>query len=425
MNENSISISNDLLERSDELNTISKFIDIVKGPYVIAIEGPWGVGKTYFSHLLIDKINDGTQAVYINAWERDFIDDPILTILRGVIKQLEKNGKPIEDIKKKSKKYLKIAYPYLIDSITGGVISKDLIDDLTDNYFKQKDTREELLEDVIILLKKLVSYLDNQKLLIIIDELDRSRPSYAIEFIERIKHLFNIEGVIFLLSINRPQLEKSIRKIYGEDIDSENYLHRFIDFEYPLSLKLNSKFILEKLDRLGITDRLGQQNTQNIANTIKLLSFIFNSTPRDINQVSAQFNLIYESSGFNLNREIHDFYLTLLFINQFSKSFYKDIINFRINSLEIFTHLFEDKFDQKNLNVYRITDLLLPFIKLDKQNTLFKKYSGYGNDYQPSSEKEINLKGLVTRIKEKEDFYTAHDYKNLINTFRFKLHQIG
>lgn len=64
-----------------------------------------------------------------------------------------------------------------------------------------------------------------------IDELDRCRPTFAIELLERIKHLFDIQNIVFVLSIDKEQLEASTAAAYGSAINAPEYLRRFIDLE--------------------------------------------------------------------------------------------------------------------------------------------------------------------------------------------------
>ena len=68
-----------------------------------------------------------------------------------------------------------------------------------------------------------------QKLVIFIDELDRCRPNFAIEMLERIKHYFDDDRIIFVASVNREQLIHSISKYYGTNFDSTGYLDKFFD----------------------------------------------------------------------------------------------------------------------------------------------------------------------------------------------------
>ena len=70
-------------------------------------------------------------------------------------------------------------------------------------------------------------------LVFIIDELDRCRPTFAIELLERVKHIFDVPNVVFVLGINRDELSKSVQSIYGH-IDADIYLRRFFDMEFML-----------------------------------------------------------------------------------------------------------------------------------------------------------------------------------------------
>ncbi|MBK7493258.1 MAG: hypothetical protein IPI17_15895 [Nitrosomonas sp.] len=65
-------------------------------------------------------------------------------------------------------------------------------------------------------------------LFIFIDELDRCRPLYAIELLERIKHLFVYQGIVFVIATDTEQLKHSINAIYGSGFDSTTYLRRFL-----------------------------------------------------------------------------------------------------------------------------------------------------------------------------------------------------
>ncbi|MEP3525256.1 MAG: P-loop NTPase fold protein [Hyphomicrobiales bacterium] len=73
-----------------------------------------------------------------------------------------------------------------------------------------------------------------QKLVIIVDELDRCRPDYALDMLEVMKHFFKVEGVHFILGVNLKQLANSVRARYGEAVEGERYLQKFISITMPL-----------------------------------------------------------------------------------------------------------------------------------------------------------------------------------------------
>lgn len=70
--------------------------------------------------------------------------------------------------------------------------------------------------------------------MLIIDELDRCRPTYAIEVLEKAKHFFNVAGMVFVLAVDNGQIRHSIKSVYGVGMDVDGYLKRFIDLPYTL-----------------------------------------------------------------------------------------------------------------------------------------------------------------------------------------------
>jgi predicted KAP-like P-loop ATPase len=71
-------------------------------------------------------------------------------------------------------------------------------------------------------------------LVFFIDEMDRCRPDFAIALLERIKHLFNVNRVVFVLAVDRAQLNESVKALYGLNANPDGYLRRFIDLAYSL-----------------------------------------------------------------------------------------------------------------------------------------------------------------------------------------------
>ena len=71
---------------------------------------------------------------------------------------------------------------------------------------------------------------------IFVDELDRCRPTYAIELLEGIKHLFGVRGIYFVIGVNLTQLGHSTRALYGPEFEGQTYLKRFFDLDYALPL---------------------------------------------------------------------------------------------------------------------------------------------------------------------------------------------
>ena len=95
---------------------------------------------------------------------------------------------------------------------------------------------------------------------VVIDELDRCRPLYAIELLEVAKHLFSVEIIVFVLAINLRQLGHSIKAVYGSDFDSHEYLERFIDITIPLPMAERVHFIWNLMNER--TERVVSETSQ-------------------------------------------------------------------------------------------------------------------------------------------------------------------
>ena len=77
---------------------------------------------------------------------------------------------------------------------------------------------------------------------IVVDELDRCLPTYSIKVLERLHHIFDeLDNVIVIVSMDKKQLEHSIRAIYGQ-IDVDTYLRKFISFKVSLHRGKASKY---------------------------------------------------------------------------------------------------------------------------------------------------------------------------------------
>ena len=119
--------------------------------------------------------------------------------------------------------------------LSAGVIDDKIISELasetTVDIIKEKIKDYEISKKSIVNLKselkKFVESLDTKEecplpFVFFIDELDRCKPDFAIELLERAKHLFNIPGILFVLALDRNQLEQSVKKVIFQIILSED-----------------------------------------------------------------------------------------------------------------------------------------------------------------------------------------------------------
>ena len=263
--------ADDLLDRASLADNLTNFIRPQREPLVVSLHGDWGSGKTFFLKRWVRTLEDrGFPTFYYNAWEDDYAPAPLIPILTK-LEATTKNGQTRRRLRQ-------AALPFLIDVTTSALRAQTGVDlrqsgDLTsllkddavfDAYRKQRTHRTQL-RDALASLAKSASKKSGHPTVCIIDELDRCRPTFAIELLETTKHVFDVDGLVFVLALNRAELAKSICSLYGQ-IDADTYLRRFFDVHLtlpaadtiPYTLHLFSRFHLdtffEKLSAIAQSD---------------------------------------------------------------------------------------------------------------------------------------------------------------------------
>ncbi|WAF78947.1 KAP family NTPase [Aeromonas dhakensis] len=230
--------------------------------YVLNLNAEWGAGKTWFIKRWYMELKQHYPTVYIDAWQQDFSDDPLLTVISSIIDQLKHiAGKenPIPDgmrqrllglFKVGGKLALKAAIKKAgLEEDDFSLEEEDanqLVDALCSNQKERYESIQYLKKEIRQWVEGAVGLSDGKldyPAFILIDELDRCRPSYAVEMLETIKHIFDIPGVVFVLATDTEQLQHAIKVIYGEGFHASAYLRRFFKRQFSLKEISKSSFI--------------------------------------------------------------------------------------------------------------------------------------------------------------------------------------
>ena len=237
--------ANDALGRERYAYTFESIVSVyAETGCVIALNGEWGVGKTTFVRMMQqDMKNKGYHPLYFNAWTNDFVSDPLVALL-SEIKEIFPKTEKLEKVLQTGSKIMIDVVASAAKSIIKNKVGVD-IEDVTDNiskdlkngideYAKQKKA----FEDFKQALQEYVTdnTVDSDKpVVFFVDELDRCNPHFAVQVLERIKHLFDIPNIVFVIVINKRQLCHAVHGYYGNsELDADNYLRRFIDVEFTL-----------------------------------------------------------------------------------------------------------------------------------------------------------------------------------------------
>ena len=314
-------LERDVLNRSKDIYNFTNILENIDGNISIALDGAWGSGKTFFVkqlQILFDfycqkfadsPINQRTEkiianneylnqisitksykTVYYNAWLYDDHINPIMSLISSIINDtglshMAKKDSNIENnLKLLAKSILSFTkLPSGIGNIVDINNSNSIIDDIL------------MIENVKDILSKIFNEIiveQSDKLIVFIDELDRCNPSYAVSLLEKTKHFFKDDRVIFVYSTNKAQLVHTINRHYGNNFDASGYLNKFFD----LSLKLSDVDIANYIESLNSI-----QNDSYYFNELVFdLSKYYNFSMRDCNryiQVMSQFEKRLQNVG--------------------------------------------------------------------------------------------------------------------------------
>lgn len=253
----------DEFQRQPIAEKLIKLLDSEIDISPVVIDGAWGSGKTEFCLKTISlmKENDTSQPIYINAFFADHADEPLLTILAEVLK-LVPHAKEKEILKKVIpavrfglKTIAKATVSHLLRQDTDSVLegldeeiqsaADTAIDSTVEALLKDHIKANESLEALQKVLKELA---ETKPIVIFVDELDRCRPNFAVSLLEVIKHVFDVKGVKFVLVTNTQQLKASINHCYGQAVDAQRYLDKFLKYSMvlPNTFSLTASHELKK-----------------------------------------------------------------------------------------------------------------------------------------------------------------------------------
>lgn len=259
-------LTSNAIGRNKQLKTLLKLLNAQansSATSVLGIDGKWGTGKTVFAKQLlalnneanislkditkksIDDFSSKYYTYYFNAWENDYIGDPLQAMLLDMSESDSDSY-----LAKGAKNALKAIRPAeLIKQVTYGAIDPSKIgtNELCD-VAKTARSKECAIKAMITDFKNT----HEKQILFIIDEIDRCKPSFAVGLLETIKHYFEISGCSFLIMLNSEQLVHTIRKYYGEEFDAAGYLERFFDLTFTLSQVDIDKYMRTKFNSANL-----------------------------------------------------------------------------------------------------------------------------------------------------------------------------
>ena len=374
----------------------------------ISLNADFGQGKTTFLEMLKDFIerDDKYTVLFIDAWKGDFFKEPIITILSEFLEYLEKTTQADNTLKSK------------VFEIFGGIVIKSTLQwgqNLTsqwlknmgvnadinikeikkvfenlskdkkvigENIFKDFKQKKEILREIKDIISDYTK--DGKKLVIIVDELDRARPDYAVHFLEDMKHFFDIKNVVFIFGVNKKQIKATVKTLYGNERDFEGYYRKFFKHEkdLPDPYKEAINFIKSLLKQTKTDEKLSSTN-------IHFLFKAFGLTLRDLSRFIEHCNVILAKTKEDDERNYKYSNSVLFFILLYLKK--QDIFNKVLNNefnLDDFLNFIDKEKIPYNSNEEKIFLAEVAFSFLEAE---FEKDYGFIGDENVQMIKDFDL----------------------------------
>lgn len=248
----------DVLGRKPMGQKLTDLVDRIDQPLVIALDGEWGSGKSHFLKLWTgahqNELGGKAKVIYFDAFEHDFLDDPLVSLISRLVEDHSERtwtAAALDRIKRAAFPLIKTVFRAGVALATTGasevagvlgdvVIAKagEASNSAIDQFWKEETGRIAAMKQFRDALQALTEPANEgdpaQKIVFIVDELDRCRPDYALSLLEAIKHFFAVANVHFVLGTNLVALAHSVKARYGSEIDADKYIQKFISLTMRL-----------------------------------------------------------------------------------------------------------------------------------------------------------------------------------------------
>lgn len=299
----------DVLGRDETISSITSLIGKLsdkKNCSCFSIDGKWGVGKTFILNAIVDKLNcyidDKGNKKYrlfrYDCWKYDYYDEPIIAIVSVLMDEIlsSDNIEKTKEVLKGLGGLVVGACADVANKITG--IDFNSLLDKEDTKKSEIDSLFPIKHEIENVRNVLAEYAKDHTLVLFVDELDRCLPEYAIKVLERLHHIFNdIENIIVIIALDGKQLEHSVKNIFGNEIDYDRYIKKFIDFRVKIDEGHADDSFFGKYDNL-----FGKYNVENelreyLIEMIKLSRLDIRSIEKIIKKIESINELIANSNS--------------------------------------------------------------------------------------------------------------------------------
>ena len=278
-------------------------------PLVLALTGGWGSGKSVFAKQWAGELRkkwaeDGDNrkpedapVIYFDAFANDHLQNAFSALVREVMAFIGRRERMADKAEKSVGRIAKGTVSALVESAaryaSGGMVgAADIVGAMKNPLDKQVEEAQEgigVLQKFRDALEEAAAGLGGgQPLVFIVDELDRCRPDFALELLEKIKHLFLVPNVCFVVVTNLEQFGAVVQRAYGyNESEARVYLEKFFhhSFRIPfssLSSQSPSRYIRYLWESMNF-----ESSAFHMRQEIERISAYYGFSLRDLEQIFA------------------------------------------------------------------------------------------------------------------------------------------
>ena len=281
--------SQDRLGRRGRVEALCRLVMDEDSSAVVSVNGGFGTGKSVFLRMCAAHLRkEGAAVVEFNAWQQGHTGSPLIDLVSAL-------GRDSSDVAKRLKRIAREVAWSLISAATSGVVDLSSASEPEGaSRFDEWNHVESQVSDFRDALSELAA--DDGHLVVLIDELDRCRPDYAIDTLNVARHLFDVPGVVIVMGINRTELAYRVQKVYGQRCDADEYLRRFVDLSVELH-DLDDQILPGFLNATMQSAGVGFDRSSYWAEALRLLAARSEASLRDIQQAVHHVSRILPGHG--------------------------------------------------------------------------------------------------------------------------------
>ena len=317
----------DHLERHIFVNQLQeiivKFSEAKQGT-TFAINADWGCGKSFILDLLDRQLsvfqdtecaNDKFIIFHYNCWHYDFYDEPAIAIVAAIQDEITKYERIFPQIsdnaRKLARSFIQLSIKLFSSAFAPAIPKKysyffAFWETLRNAFFQKNKSEEDSVcfdpylqfRTALAETKQVLSALSQERqVVLLVDELDRCLPEYAIKVLERLHHLFDENSnIIVVIATDSNQLNRTVQQTFGFDGENaqnlcRNYLKKFIHFSVFLDNGLISENFWQNHSELIQKYHLGKSDIDLCQLTVTKL--FVNLPPRICEQALEHLNLVH------------------------------------------------------------------------------------------------------------------------------------